>query len=115
MKKSGKKGSKSELSINTKEVFTIEDLTYAYGYQKTIETLYRKLLALWQRSQNERHNQSYTVWARKHKLDNRLMPIMKQYGYCDSNSEWALDSLPSKADAVFLAIKLRNSYREAKK
>src|SRR5690606_7756001 len=87
MKKSGKKGTKAELSIKTDEFFTMDDLTYAFSYHQKIEDLYNKLRSLWSRAKSNDNYKSYTDWAKEHKIDTRLMPIMKAYGYCDENSK----------------------------
>lgn len=114
MKKTGVTGSVAVLSIETKELYTINDLAYVYAYSQKIDHLYKKLLRLYERSQRKVHVESYTQWSKRNKIDTRLMPSMKLAGYCNNSCEWTLPSLPSKSDAIFLQLKIRNRYRSDK-
>lgn len=113
-KVSGLIGSVSSTTIKIKEVFTLDDLMYSFGYKGTIEKLYQKLLLLYGRSTRKENYGGYREWATKNKVDTRLMPIMKQYGYAGSDCDWLPEKPPSRGDAVFLQLKIRNSYRAAK-
>jgi hypothetical protein len=113
MRKSGRKGSVGELSIDINENFTIQELVYVGSWRDKIENLYNILRKIHYRA-NSSPNDSYTKFASKNKIDTRLMRIMKEYGYCNEKSEWKLESSPSYADAIFLQLKIRNYYQKAK-
>ena len=111
---SGTKGSVAQLSIKNNELYTFNDISYVFSYTETINTLYEKLRALYDRSQNKTHHLSYKKWCAKNKVDTRLMPIMKHYSYCNQNCDWDFETPPSKADAIFLQLKIRESYQQSR-
>lgn len=111
---SNKIGSVAKLSIKADDVFKIEDLMYVFSYRNKIADLYDKLRLIHARGLKKTNRTSYTDFAKKQKIDLRLMPLMKEYGYCDDDNKWKLQTPPHKADAVFLQLKIRDSYRKAK-
>jgi hypothetical protein len=113
IKKTGTTGSTPKLSIKYEGSFTIEELMYVHSYHNTIENLYKKLRLLHLRAKSK-NSESYTKWAAKNKIDNRLSVVMKSFGFMNQFQEWNLSKLPSKADAVFLQLQIRQSYKDAK-
>lgn len=111
----GKTGSVSKTSVAVDEIFSMDDLLYVFGYKTTIENLYNKLLTFYARNKQETHYKTYKEWAEKNKVDFRLMPVMKIYGYAGDDLNWLPEKPPSRGDAVFLQLKIRNSYRQSKK
>lgn len=93
-------------------IYTIEDVMYVHSFHTKIVSLYQFLRNYFEWS-NSKSVVSYTEFRKKHKADSHLLPIMKQYGYSDDESKWKRE-YPTKADAVFLQLKIREYYREAK-
>lgn len=112
--KHGKLGSVANTSLPIKNSFKMEDLAYVFSYKETISGLYKKLLAIYERSQHDNYH-SYKKFAQKNKIDFRLMPLLKDFGYCGDNEKWLLENPPRKGDAIFLQLKLRDKYRELKR
>jgi|GEM_PF-6947750 len=108
---SGTAGNVGQISITTNDLFIMNDLAYVFSFHKKIDDLYEKLRLFYLRSKSKTPRDTYTEWSKKNKLDTRLMPLMKHYGFCDNAGAWNFETPPSKADAIFLQLKIRDKYR----
>jgi hypothetical protein len=105
--KSIKKRGSSILSINIDESFSMEELLYVASRSKSISFLEERLFNIYEWTHGGK-TKSYTEMAKFNVVPLNLMPLLKRLGYCDNNCNWIPNNQPTKADAVYIAVKNRN-------
>lgn len=114
MRNSGKSGSTPQNHHQVNEKFTMEDVLYLFSYKNKVDKIYEFLKAYHYYSKENKREISYTKFRTKNGADSHLLPIMKEIGLATEDSLWAPDRLPSKSDAVYLALLLKKYYQSAK-
>lgn len=114
MRNSGKSGSTPHNHHQVTETFTMEDVLYLYSYKNNVEKLYDFLKAYYYFSKENKREISFTKFRVKNGGDSHLLPIMKDIDLATEDSLWKPDRLPSKSDAVYLALLLKKYYQEKK-
>lgn len=108
MRKTNKIGSVSVFRFKDDEKYTMKDLLYVNSQHNSIEKMYKYLYVLYSWSLNLEHKKSITQLTKDYKMDLKVIGLLKKYKYIDDNFKWLPKTQPSKADAVFLRLKLKN-------
>lgn len=111
--KSNRRDTLGTLSISIDESFSLDDLFYVASRTKSINFLQERLFNIYEWTYSKK-TKSYTAMAKFNAVPFSLMPLLKTLGYCDSNCNWIINNHPTKADAVFIALKLRDYNRKRK-
>lgn len=103
-----KNGSKSIFRFEDNEIYSMKDLLYVNSQGKAIERLYFFLQSFYSWTLNKNHKKTLKEVVKDGKIDNHIISILKKYNYIDSDNNWLQKTQPSKADAVFIRLKLRD-------
>ena len=109
VKKNNTKGNTSVLRFEDNEVYKMADLLYVNSQHNSIERMYKFLQVFYQWTLNNSHKKTALEVVKDSKVDTNIIRIMKKNKYIDSKYTWLFDNQPSKADAVFLRLKLKNN------
>lgn len=110
--KNNTKGSVSVFRFEDNESYTMADLLYVNSQHNSIERMYKFLQVYYQYTLNTNHKKTAIEVVRESKIDMNILRIMKKNNYLDEKGNWILNSQPSKADAVFLRLKLKNKNQD---
>ena len=102
------KGSVSVFRFEDNNSYTMADLLYVNSQHNSIERMYKFLQVYYQYTLNPKHNKTSIEVVKDSKIDMNILRIMKKNNYLDDKGNWILNSQPSKADAVFLRLQLKN-------
>lgn len=108
MEKHNTKGNVSVFRFEDNEIYTMKDLLYVNSQHKSIEKMYNFLQVFYQWNLNNIHKKTAMEVVKDAQIDMNIIRIMKANKYLDNKCNWILETQPSKADAVFLRIKLKN-------
>jgi len=100
-----------------KDNFSMADLLYVNSQHKAIEKMYRFLhvFYLWSQTPKENHIKTAIKVVKDAKIDMHILSKMKEHNYINEDYKWKLKGKPSKADAVFLRLELRQKRKKSLK
>lgn len=105
--KNHKSGNVSVLRFNDNEKYTMADLLYVNSQHNSIDRMYRFLQVFYQWTLNKNHIKTAIQVVKDSNVDMNIIRIMKKEKYLDEKCNWILENQPSKADAVYLRLKLK--------
>lgn len=103
-----KKGSVAVFRFEDNNSYTMADLLYVNSQHNSIERMYKFLKVYYQYTLNPNHKKTAIDVVKDCNIDMNILRIMKKDKYLDEKGNWLLSSQPSKADAVFLRLQLKN-------
>lgn len=108
MEKYNKKGNVSIFRFDDNETYRMADLLYVNSQHNSIERMYKFLQVFYQWNLNINHDKTAIQVVKDAKIDMNILRIMKKHNYIDDKCNWLFNNQPSKADALFLRLKLKN-------
>lgn len=108
MRKTNTNGNVSVFRFEDNKNYTMADLLYVNSQHNSIERMYNFLQVFYQWTKNKVHEKTAIQVVKDSKINFNILRVMKKHSYIDESNNWLINSMPSKADAVFLRMELRN-------